>query len=514
MANQAKLEYELFSKKSVLIVDPADNIRNTIASMLKELGFSKITLASNSNDALAQINVQKFDIIITEHLPPRVDGLGIINKIRKEGRSLKSSIIMISSNLEQKTVLNAVTAGVSEFIVKPFSLRILRERLLRAIASPLKAEYNENPQQEAVQTLSESKSRPSILVVDDVPDNIKVVSEVLKSDYKIQAATSAKNAFKICLSATPPDMVLLDIMMPEMDGLSLCRKLKNHPKTHHIAIIFISAMDQNADVVKGLEIGAVDYITKPISPQILLARVKTHLKLTVANRQLRQQVDLTVDYSQMRNEFDKILEFDIKKPLNNITSAVNSLLEAKFNPIEFENTASSIAVYAAMLDNYINNLHLSRKLESQSYRKETITLDAGLVAREAIEKAAVISQANSIEVLTNFRGGLLLKGDQALFDALLNNLVLHALDTASNNSSVRVNIFGFDDKIEIKVNNDWHPTVEERISFFERISASKMGSEQATARNTIKLLTEALGAIVSYDNDDKAGTSINVEFPL
>ncbi len=118
-----------------------------------------------------------------------------------------------------------------------------------------------------------------ILVVDDEPLNIHVLVGLLKDKYKVIAAKSGEQALKAVNSSNKPDLILLDIMMPEMDGYEVCTRLKADSNTKDIPVIFISAKSSVSDETKGLELGAVDYITKPVSPAIVQARVYTHLAL-------------------------------------------------------------------------------------------------------------------------------------------------------------------------------------------------------------------------------------------
>lgn len=129
-----------------------------------------------------------------------------------------------------------------------------------------------------------------ILVVDDVPANIDVLSEILRPTYQVKVVTNGVMALKIAMGVEPPDLILLDIMMPGMDGYEVCRQLKANPKTCNIPVIFVSAMDEVKDETKGFELGAVDYIIKPVSPPIVKARVKTHLELFDQNRTLERKV--------------------------------------------------------------------------------------------------------------------------------------------------------------------------------------------------------------------------------
>ncbi len=134
------------------------------------------------------------------------------------------------------------------------------------------------------------KREQTILVVDDVPINVDVLDGVLNQDYEIKAAINGERALEIAHSKAPPDLILLDVMMPGIDGYEVCRRLKADIATRKIPVIFITAMGEIEDETKGFEVGAVDYITKPISPPIVKERVKTHLALYDQNRELEQKV--------------------------------------------------------------------------------------------------------------------------------------------------------------------------------------------------------------------------------
>jgi len=125
----------------------------------------------------------------------------------------------------------------------------------------------------------DNEPKPTVLIVDDTPRNINVLANVLSREgHLISAATSGKQAFTI-IEKIVPDLILLDIMMPEMDGFEVCRRLKASPKTSNIPIIFLTAKTESEDIVTGFEMGAVDYVTKPFTASVLVARVRTHLDL-------------------------------------------------------------------------------------------------------------------------------------------------------------------------------------------------------------------------------------------
>ncbi|MGK5026968.1 response regulator [Janthinobacterium sp. RB2R34] len=132
-------------------------------------------------------------------------------------------------------------------------------------------------------------SKPTILVVDDTPDNIDLLRAVLEDDYRTKIAVNGERALKIAAGSDQPDLILLDIMMPGMSGYDVCRALKADPATVNIPVIFVTAMSEVADEQLGLALGAVDYITKPISAPLVLARIKTQLGMKRMQDFLRDQ---------------------------------------------------------------------------------------------------------------------------------------------------------------------------------------------------------------------------------
>ncbi|MFY8099260.1 MAG: two-component system response regulator, partial [Allorhizobium sp.] len=140
---------------------------------------------------------------------------------------------------------------------------------------------------------------PVVLAIDDSPENLVLMSTLLKDRYKVKVANSGARGLELARSASP-DIILLDIMMPVMDGYAVCEQLKRDPATAHIPVIFLTARTESDDEKHGLEVGAVDYITKPISPPIFLMRIQNHLALKRAADFLRDKADYLENEVQMR----------------------------------------------------------------------------------------------------------------------------------------------------------------------------------------------------------------------
>jgi len=157
-----------------------------------------------------------------------------------------------------------------------------------------------------------NNSKQTILVVDDTPENITLITGVLGDLYKVKVALNGKKALSVAQSDNPPDLILLDIMMPDMDGYEVCRLLKENESTQAIPVIFVTAMSEIKNEEQGLSLGAVDYITKPISPPLVLARVKTQLRLYNQNRYLDELVQQRTKELLIETEHRQKLESELQ----------------------------------------------------------------------------------------------------------------------------------------------------------------------------------------------------------
>jgi signal transduction histidine kinase len=188
--------------------------------------------------------------------------------------------------------------------------------------------------------------RPTVLVVDDNRLNIDLLVDVLKDDYKLLVALNGVTALDIVRNVLP-DIVLLDIMMPEMDGYEVCRRLKSEERTNPVPVIFITAKSQSEDEAKGLALGAVDYITKPVNPAIVQARIRTHLALYNQNRVLEEKVRQRTqeletskqradEASRAKSAFLANISHELRTPLNHILGLSSLLLEIDTDPERLE----------------------------------------------------------------------------------------------------------------------------------------------------------------------------------
>jgi len=213
--------------------------------------------------------------------------------------------------------------------------------------------------------------KSKLLIVDDSPSNIDLLLDILKSDYKLTIATNGKNAIKLALGKSKPDLILLDIVMPVMDGFEVCIRLKKNERTRDIPVIFLTAKTEIDDIIKGFDLGAVDYITKPFNRTELLARVKTHIELKkyrehleklVQDRtsELKKAKDVAEAANKAKSEFLANMSHEIRTPINAVLG-FTELLESSITDPKQKNYLNSIKDGSRGLLTLINDiLDLSR----------------------------------------------------------------------------------------------------------------------------------------------------------
>ncbi len=261
----------------------------------------------------------------------------------------------------------------------------------------------------------------SILIVDDVPKNIQLLGSILKEEaYELEFATSGKEALE-WLGSKPFDLVLLDIMMPEMDGFEVCRRIKENPATREVSVIFLTAKADFQSIIQGFETGAVDYITKPYNRKELLVRVKTHLTI----QQQRKQLELT---SAFEKKIFSIIGHDLRSPMGNIRTYIDAFLQV--NTGLDENVVALLKDLYLLSDNAFNLLeNLLNWAKSQS---------GGIICRpqeedifQLIRNVLLLFslQAENKKITLSYEGPDQLNGyfDPELISVVIRNLLSNAL---------------------------------------------------------------------------------------
>jgi signal transduction histidine kinase len=272
-----------------------------------------------------------------------------------------------------------------------------------------------------------------ILIVDDVDENIKLAAKILRvKNYNISYARSGKEALSK-ISKINFDLILLDIMMPEMDGYETAIKIKQVNNYKEVPIIFITAKNDIDDIVKGFDVGGVDYITKPFNSQELLARVKTHIKLFKTEKQLRNTI-------VAKDKMLSVISHDLLGPLGMIKMSSDMFLKGEFrfakeNVKEFiSNIQNSIDSSYSMISNVLDWARNTHNLEN-------IKLESINVLDEINEVEKVFSQnlsERNISFKVNILSDLEIKYDKDIFKMIIRNLLSNAIKFTDNNGIIKL----------------------------------------------------------------------------
>ena len=276
---------ESFAKQQVLVVEDHPINQQMVQAQLEYMGL-RVSLANNGAEGVEKVREGQFDLVLMDIQMPVMDGYEATRAIRQFNQDIPIIALTAAALVEDRQ--KALDVGMNDHLGKPFSSQQLFDLLKGWLktqvvdehlgdSQPVETEYEPDT------TLPSTRNDrlATVLIVDDVSANIKILANLLKDEYIIQVANKGQKALEIARSKTPPDLILLDIMMPEMDGFEVCRALKNNVSTSRIPVIFISALDEVNDERQGLDVGAVDYITKPFHPDIVKARVRNHMNLKI-----------------------------------------------------------------------------------------------------------------------------------------------------------------------------------------------------------------------------------------
>jgi two-component system, sensor histidine kinase and response regulator len=366
-----------------------------------------------------------------------------------------------------------------------------------------------------VDALARALPKSRVLVVDDISQNLQVVGTTLRNEgYYVTPATNGTQALERAQSR-PPDLILLDLMMPDMDGLEVCRRLKADPLTQQIPVIFLTASNEMEHLVKGFEMGAVDYVTKPFNTPELLARVRTHLELKHARERLQEMND-------DKNEFMGIAAHDLRNPLGDVKGYAELILEERELPRqELEDSVRRIRDAAARMVEMVQNLLDTNRIERGELRLNLTPVDllADVAAVIESQQGRAVAKQQTLQV-HNEAGSVKVLADAAVLTQVIENLVSNAVKYSPPGKNIFVRLKKEASAVRIEVQDEGPGlNAEDRKKLFgrfARLSAKPTGGESATGLglSIVKRMVEAMNGTVWCESEPGQGATFIVTLPI
>ena len=360
------------TKAKILVVDDnPENIWPLIEYLEDEFDILTAITGQQALDLVLSEDIP--DLILLDIMMPGMDGYEVCSRLKAAKLSQDIPIIFLTGKNDEHEETKGLELGAQDYITKPFSLKVVRARIKaildlnrelkrRLLLKSNMEQFNNQLEQQVEQKQQEfleakaslqayddkyldlfhkqqaplTHEHKRILVVDDNPDNIHILVDTLEAEYTVNYALNGQDALDLAFSADKPDLILLDVMMPDMDGYEVCARLKANADTWEIPIIFVTALDQDEDETKGLQLGAVDFVTKPFRLSVIEARIKSALLL-------RGVMDKRLQLTCRLEDLNKNLEKRIKVRTMELVQAHEDLQssEKRYRAI-FENALEGI----------------------------------------------------------------------------------------------------------------------------------------------------------------------------
>lgn len=374
-----------------------------------------------------------------------------------------------------------------------------------------------------INSFSLNSLKETILLIDDQPDALNLLKNVL-FEYQIQTAKSGKEGI-LKAKEIKPDLILLDVMMPDIDGFEVCKILKNDVETADIPIIFVTAKVFLNDVVKGLELGANDYITKPFELSELTARVKTQIELRNAHNKINEQYLKAVSLNENKNRFIELVAHDLKNPLKVIQGFVR-LIRKRFDSLskaDIDDYLNDIENASNTMLYIISDVLLINDLEEGNYNLFPQKFDLCQLIDIIIEKYLLSAQSKNVQIeFLNKKQEIYLLNDISKTRIIIENLISNALKFTRSSTSITIELKYYDNtncdknSIELIIKDEGEGISDDEMIFifdkFCKVSSTRVNDNQSSGLGLAisKTLSDILGFKIYCSKSDKKGSVFNV----
>jgi len=353
---------------------------------------------------------------------------------------------------------------------------------------------------------------PNILIVDDVPANLQLLAEMLKKrGYKVRPVLSGKIAVQAAKN-DPPDLILLDVNMPEMNGYEVCKILKTDEKLKEVPVIFISALNETMDKVKAFSVGGVDYVTKPFQFEEVNARVKTHLELQRQKQELRENYEKLRELEFLRDSLVHMIVHDIRNSLTGVSGFIE-LASGDQNSagVEKEYLQRAMNSVQGLVEMISSLLDVSR-MEAGKMPLNLTECNLRNITKDALEKIEHLKGTRRLS-FNQSEDSFIVKADPALLARVVQNLLGNALKFTPENGEIRINIESNKSGVRFSVTDtgpgipaEYHKKIFEKFGQI-KTQAGRHKHSTGLGLTFCKLVIEAHGGIIGVDSETGKGST-------
>jgi CheY-like chemotaxis protein len=366
---------------------------------------------------------------------------------------------------------------------------------------------------------NETTRKPCVLVVDDMSANVQILAESLVEEYDVKVALSGQEALSIVFSDAPPDLILLDIIMPGMDGYEVCRRVKSDERSREIPVIFVTIMDEIDDETRGFDVGGVDYITKPICVPIVRARVKAQLELKRNREELKEQNRILKENLRLREDVESIVRHDLKTPLSVFLWAVDLL---SMDPAISETQHRALALMkqaSHTMTQTLNSAINVIKMERGEYMLNPSQVDIIELLHQILSDMYGLMATKHLNCHIYLNGvspdagdAFMLSGERILFYTMLGNLLKNAMEASDEYGDVSIFLDNGSEKT-IRIHNSGCIPESIREVFFEKYITSNKKLGTGLGTYSARLMAKTQKGDISFTTSEAEGTTVTVRFP-
>jgi two-component system, sensor histidine kinase and response regulator len=361
-----------------------------------------------------------------------------------------------------------------------------------------------------------------ILAVDDQPENLMVFEADLEdAGYRVKLAENGPAALKK-IDEQRPDLVLLDVSMPGLDGYEVCRRIRSREDTRDLPVIMVTGRDSVEDIVEGLDAGAYDYITKPIEPRILLARIRTQLRVKQLQDALKKSIQELEHLQQLRSDFVAMITHDMKAPLTSIVGLSGMLMEEEPGALpteEFRESLGNINTNGRKLTQLINDFLTFSRIEAGKLEFHFEPIDLNLCIMQAVSLFKYQAEKKNIRIQYNPRSEAPdILGDDAQIERALGNLLSNAIKYSQAGQTVGVELTLIGDWLQVEI-RDEGPGIEPDLlprlfDRYFRVRSPEKTEGTGLGLSIVKSVAEAHGGSVDVETAPGQGSRFVLRFPV